>query len=54
MSQKIKEIAVKTGSYTDRSGKEKARWKNVGSILQLDDEDYTNELYATLGHLLGL
>lgn len=35
---KIYDLAVKTGSYTDRaSGTEKNRYQNVGSILQMDD-----------------
>lgn len=37
MPKKIKDLAVKTGSYTDRQGVEKGRWQNVGSVLQLDD-----------------
>jgi len=37
MPQKIKELAVKTGSYTDRNGQTKGRYENVGSILQMDD-----------------
>lgn len=37
MPQKIKDLAVKTGSYTDRSGQTKGRYENVGSILQMDD-----------------
>lgn len=37
MPKKIKDLAVKTGSYTDRSGETKVRYENVGSILQMDD-----------------
>lgn len=37
MSKKIKDLAVKTGSYTDRQGNEKHRWMNVGSVLKLDE-----------------
>lgn len=37
MPQKIKDLAVKTGSYTDRLGQTKGRYENVGSILQMDD-----------------
>lgn len=37
MPQKIKDLAVKTGSYTDRNGQTKGRYENVGSILQMDD-----------------
>ena len=37
MPRKIKDLAVKTGSYTDRAGQTKGRYENVGHILQLDD-----------------
>jgi hypothetical protein len=38
MPQKIKDLAVKTGSYvTTRDGDTKGRYENVGSILQMDD-----------------
>mgnify|MGYP000894787971 CR=1 FL=1 len=37
MPRKIKDLAVKTGSYTDRNGETKNRYENVGSILQMDD-----------------
>ncbi len=37
MPKKIKDLAVKTGSYTDRNGETKGRYENVGSILQMDD-----------------
>lgn len=36
-ARKLYDLAVKTGSYTDRSGEEKGRWKNIGSVLQMDD-----------------
>lgn len=36
-SKKIKDLAVKTGSYTDRDGREKSRYENVGSLMQMDD-----------------
>lgn len=36
-AKKLYDLAVKTGSYTDREGKEKGRWQNVGSVLQMDD-----------------
>lgn len=36
--KKIKDLAVKIGSYTDRStGKEKGRYQNIGSVLQNED-----------------
>ncbi len=37
MPKKIKDLAVKTGSYTDRDGQQKGRYENVGHILQMDD-----------------
>ena len=37
MTKKVYDLAVKTGTYTNRSGEEKGRWKNIGSVLQLDD-----------------
>ncbi len=37
MTVKLYDLAVKTGSYTDRSGAEKGRYLNVGSILQTND-----------------
>jgi hypothetical protein len=37
-STKIKDLAVKVGSYTDRSsGQEKGRYENVGALMQSDD-----------------
>jgi hypothetical protein len=36
-TRKLYDLAVKTGSYTDRSGDQKNRYENVGSILQMDD-----------------
>lgn len=37
MPRKIKDLAVKTGSYVDREGQQKGRYENVGNILQMDD-----------------
>jgi len=31
------ELAVKTGSYTDREGNEKGRWENIGHIHTSQD-----------------
>lgn len=36
-TRKLYDLAVKTGSYTDRDGKDKGRWKNIGSVLQMED-----------------
>jgi hypothetical protein len=37
MPKKIKDLCVKMGSYTDRNGQTKAEWRNVGCVLQMDD-----------------
>ena len=37
MAHKIYDIAVKTGSYTDREGQEKGRWENIGAVMKGDD-----------------
>lgn len=37
MAQKIYDLAVKTGEYTDQQGQQKGRWQNVGAIMQSDD-----------------
>lgn len=38
MAQKIKDIAVKTSTYTDKNtGMEKGRYENVGVLMQGDD-----------------
>ena len=36
-AKKIKDIAVKTGEYTDRNGNTKGRWQNVGALMKNDD-----------------
>lgn len=36
-TKKLYDLAVRTGTYTDRDGNDKGRYENVGSILQLDD-----------------
>jgi single-stranded DNA-binding protein len=36
-AKKLYDLAVKTGSYTDRNGSDKSRWQNVGSVLQMND-----------------
>ena len=36
-AKKIRELVVKTGSYRDREGNEKPRWKNVGSLMESED-----------------
>ena len=37
MTKKVYDLAVKVSTYTDRQGNEKGRWKNIGSVLQMDD-----------------
>lgn len=36
-TRKIYDLAVKTGEYTDRNGETKARWQNVGAVMEKDD-----------------
>jgi len=36
-SKKIKDLAVKTGSYTDRDGATKNRYENIGALFKSDD-----------------
>ena len=36
-AKKIRDLVVKTGSYRDRDGNEKPRWKNVGSLMESED-----------------
>ncbi len=36
-SKKIKDLAVKTGSYVNAQGETKGRYKNVGSLMKSDD-----------------
>jgi len=37
MATKIKDLAVKTGEYTDNQGNTKGRYENVGAIMKGDD-----------------
>lgn len=37
MAKKIRDIAVKTGEYTDNNGQTKGRWQNVGALMKGDD-----------------
>ena len=34
---KLYDLAVVAGTYTDRTGAEKKRWKNIGSVLETRD-----------------
>ena len=37
MAQKIRDVAVKTGTYTDAQGQQKGRWQNVGALIKGND-----------------
>jgi hypothetical protein len=49
MARKKYDLAVKTGSYTDRDGKKKNRYQNIGVVMQGDDG-----FYALLDPLINL
>ena len=36
-AKKIRDLAVKTGEYTDAQGNSKGRYQNVGSLMKTDD-----------------
>lgn len=38
--QKLYDAVVKTGSYTNSQGEEKARYENVGSVMQGDNGQF--------------
>jgi hypothetical protein len=38
--QKLYDLVVKTGSYNDRQGNEKARWLTVGSMMEKDGNKF--------------
>lgn len=40
MAQKIADLAVKTGEYTDNNGNQKGRYENVGSLMQGDNGQF--------------
>lgn len=40
MAKKLYDVAVKTGSYTDRDGNTKNRYDNVGVVLEGDNGPY--------------
>lgn len=37
MTKKTHDLVVKLGEYQDRNGETKGRWKNIGSVLKMDD-----------------
>jgi hypothetical protein len=50
MATRKYDLAVKVGSYTDRDGKPKNRYQNIGVIMQGDDGGH----YALLDPLINL
>lgn len=50
MPTKKYDLAVKTGSYVDREGKQKNRYQNIGVVMQGDDGGH----YALLDPLINL
>ena len=38
-AKKVKDLAVKTGSYT-KDGQEKGRYENVGALMKMDDGSF--------------
>jgi hypothetical protein len=34
---KLYDLAVKTGTFTNRNGEEKGRWKNIGAVIETKD-----------------
>lgn len=36
-AKKTHDLVIKTGTYTDKEGKEKGRYENVGALLEKDD-----------------
>jgi len=40
MATKKYDVAIPLGNYTDKDGKEKTRWQNVGAILEGDKGPY--------------
>lgn len=40
MAQKLYDLVVKTGSYTDQSGQEKGRFMNVGAVMKGDNGSF--------------
>lgn len=40
MARKLYDLAVKTGSYTDRDGNEKSRYLNIGAVFEGEKGPY--------------
>lgn len=45
--KKLYELAVRSGSYTDKEGNEKSTWLNVGSVWKNNDDNQFMLLRAT-------
>lgn len=45
--KKLYELAVRSGSYTDKDGNEKSTWLNVGSVWENNDNNQFMLLRAT-------
>lgn len=45
--KKLYELAVRSGSYTDKEGNEKSSWLNVGSVWKNNDDNQFMLLRAT-------
>lgn len=37
MTKKLRDLAVKTGEYTNREGETKGKWQNIGALLESDE-----------------
>ena len=37
MSRKIYDLTIPAGSYTDKNGKTRTNWENVGAVFQRED-----------------
>lgn len=46
-TQRIKDIAVRTGTYTDNNGEQKGRYENIGSLFKKDNGDLFMTIKAT-------
>ncbi len=46
-TQRIKDLAVRTGTYTDSNGEQKGRYENIGSLFKKDDGNLFMTIKAT-------
>ena len=54
MATKIYDIAVEIGHYTDNSGKDKKRWKNIGAVWNTKDRQGNSFKFLTLDRSFNL